>query len=121
MPGWDGSRRGRAEGGMAGSGDGSDGRQLQCSRHPRVRRAIRMYIVAIAWIYVVLLMSFTEASITAGAATFLFYGLAPLAILLYLMGTPQRRRNRRRREALERQEEIDRQAAIADPGDDPRR
>jgi hypothetical protein len=58
-----------------------------------------MYIVAIAWIYVVLLMSFTEESIVAGLATFLFYGLAPLALLLYLMGTPQRRRNRRRDEA----------------------
>ncbi len=63
-----------------------------------------MYIVAIAWIYVVLLMSFTEASFAAGAATFIFYGLAPLSILLYLMGTPQRRRNRRRREASQRQE-----------------
>lgn len=58
-----------------------------------------MYIVAIAWIYVVLLMSFTEVSIVAGLATFLFYGLAPLALLLYLMGTPQRRRDRRRNEA----------------------
>ena len=61
-----------------------------------------MYIVAIAWIYVVLLMAFTEASFAAGAATFIFYGLAPLSILLYLMGTPQRRRNRRRREASRR-------------------
>lgn len=58
-----------------------------------------MYIIAIAWIYVVLLMSFTETSIVAGLATFLFYGLAPLALLLYLMGTPQRRRNRRKKEA----------------------
>jgi protein involved in temperature-dependent protein secretion len=59
-----------------------------------------MYIVAIAWIYVVLLMSLTEESVAAGLATFLFYGLAPLALLLYLMGTPRRRRNRRKREAL---------------------
>ena len=59
-----------------------------------------MYIIAIAWIYVVVLMSFTEDSIAAGLATFIFYGLAPLALLLYLIGTPQRRRNRRRREAL---------------------
>jgi len=58
-----------------------------------------MYIIAIAWIYVVVLMSFTEESFVAGLATFLFYGLAPLALLLYLIGTPQRRRNRRRREA----------------------
>ena len=57
-----------------------------------------MYIIAIAWIYVVLLMAFTEASIVAGLATFLFYGLVPLSILLYLLGTPQRRRNRKKRE-----------------------
>ena len=55
-----------------------------------------MYIVAIAWIYVVLLMSFTETSVVAGIATFMFYGLAPLALFLWLMGTPQRRRNRRK-------------------------
>ena len=79
-----------------------------------------MYIVAIAWIYVVLLMSFTEASIVAGVATFIFYGIAPLAILLYLMGTPQRRRNRRRREAQARQEEMARAAAAGDARDDLR-
>jgi hypothetical protein len=56
-----------------------------------------MYIVAIAWIYVTLLMALTEPSIAAGVATFVFYGLAPLALFLYLVGTPQRRRNQRRR------------------------
>jgi len=60
-----------------------------------------MYIVAIAWLYVVVLMSLTEASWVAGVATFLLYGVFPLAVLLYLMGTPQRRRNRQRREASE--------------------
>lgn len=55
-----------------------------------------MYIVAIAWIYVVLLMSLTETSVVAGFATFICYGLAPLTVLTWLMGTPQRRRNRRR-------------------------
>ena len=54
-----------------------------------------MYIVAIAWLYVVLMMSLTETSFVAGVATFLFYGLLPLALFLWLVGTPQRRRNRR--------------------------
>ena len=54
-----------------------------------------MYIVAIAWIYVVLLMALTEPSWVAGLATFFLYGLAPLALFLWLVGTPQRRRNRR--------------------------
>lgn len=55
-----------------------------------------MYIVAIAWIYVTLLMALTETSFVAGVATFFFYGLFPLAILLWLLGTPERRRRQRR-------------------------
>lgn len=55
-----------------------------------------MYIVAIAWLYVVLLVSFLQDSIFRGIVTFLFTGLFPLAIVLYLAGGPQRSRNRRR-------------------------
>jgi sulfite exporter TauE/SafE len=57
-----------------------------------------VYIVAIAWLYVTLLMAATETSIVAGVLTFVFYGLAPLSLLLWLFGVPQRRRNRQRRE-----------------------
>lgn len=53
-----------------------------------------MYIVAIAWLYVVFMMSITEQTVTAGVATFLLYGVFPLTIVLYLMGAPQRKRNR---------------------------
>lgn len=57
-----------------------------------------MHIVAIAWIYVVLMMAITEANVVAGVMTFLLYGVLPLTIVLYLMGTPQRKRNRQRAE-----------------------
>lgn len=60
-----------------------------------------MYIVAIAWLYVVVMMALTESSIVAGLATFFFYGLAPVALLVWLMGAPQRRRARKAREARE--------------------
>lgn len=53
-----------------------------------------MVIVAIAWIYVVLMMSITEQSIIAGIMTFLMYGVLPLTIILYVTGAPQRKRNR---------------------------
>ena len=53
-----------------------------------------MYIVAIAWLYVALMMALTEASLVAGVLTFVFYGLLPCALLLWLVGTPQRRRLR---------------------------
>jgi len=57
-----------------------------------------MYIVAIAWLYVTLLMAATEPNFVAGAMTFLAYGLAPLALLLWLFGGPRRRRAAQRRQ-----------------------
>jgi len=53
-----------------------------------------MYIIAIAWIYVVLMMSIVETSIVAGVMTFLLYGALPVSILCYLAGSPRRRRKR---------------------------
>lgn len=64
-----------------------------------------MYIVAIAWLYVTLLMSATEPSVTAGVLTFLFYGLIPCALFLWIVGTPQRKRNKLKRQSAE--EELD--------------
>lgn len=57
-----------------------------------------MLIIAIAWLYVVLMMALTETSFIAGVATFLFYGVFPLSIVLYLLATPRRWRQRRQRE-----------------------
>jgi hypothetical protein len=59
-----------------------------------------MYVIAIGWLYVTLLMAATEANLTAGVLTFLVYGAAPLALFLWLFGTPQRYRTRRAREAV---------------------
>lgn len=61
-----------------------------------------MYIVAIAWIYVVLMMSITEESIIAGLMTFALYGILPLTIILYIMSSPQRKRQRKANEAAAR-------------------
>ena len=59
-----------------------------------------MYIVAIAWIYVVLMMSITERTAVAGVMTFLLYGILPLLIILYLMDAPRRKKERARRENI---------------------
>ena len=64
-----------------------------------------MYLVALGWLYVVLMMAVAEAMAPSGtllgaAFTFLLYGALPLSIVLYLMGTPARRRARRRAETL---------------------
>jgi len=59
-----------------------------------------MYIVALAWIYVVFMMSITENSVVAGIMTFLLYGIVPVSIILYVMGTPQRKRKRKEAEKV---------------------
>ncbi len=65
-----------------------------------------MLIVAIAWIYVVLMMVIAEANAANGSLlgaffTFVLYGVLPLSVLLYLMYTPTRRRLRRAADAAE--------------------
>lgn len=50
-----------------------------------------MYIIAIAWLYVTVLMAATEKSLVAGLLTFIFYGLIPCAILLWILGAKHRR------------------------------
>lgn len=73
-----------------------------------------MYIVAIAWVYVTLMMALTEPNIVSGVLTFLFYGLIPCALLLWIIGTPQRRRNRLRMVAQQPLDEPDRADAQRD-------
>jgi hypothetical protein len=54
-----------------------------------------MYIVAIAWLYITILMAATETSVIAGLMTLVFYGIAPLALFLWIFGTPRRRHQQR--------------------------
>jgi membrane protein implicated in regulation of membrane protease activity len=61
-----------------------------------------MYIVVIAWLYVVLMMSITEHTVVAGIMTFLLYGVLPLSIILYVTGSPQRRRRKQEEEKARR-------------------
>lgn len=60
-----------------------------------------LILVAIAWVYVVLLMAMTEQSFIAGVMTFFLYCVMPLSIILYLMGTPGRKRRRQAAEKLQ--------------------
>ena len=71
-----------------------------------------MHIVAIAWMFVVVLMSLVEATSPDGTLlgaiiTFVLYGVLPVSIVLYVLATPMRRRRRRREEQA--------QAAAAGP------
>jgi len=67
-----------------------------------------LLLVAIGWMYVVVMMSVAEAisatgSVLGAIVTFVLYGVAPLGIVLYILATPARRRRRREREAASAQ------------------
>jgi hypothetical protein len=64
-----------------------------------------MYLVLIAWLYVALMMAVAEATSPVGSVlgavfTFLLYGVLPMGVVGYIMGSPSRRRARKAEEAL---------------------
>ena len=72
-----------------------------------------MYIIAIGWLYVTVLMAITETSVVAGILTFLFYGLLPVSLLVWLLSTPVRRQRQRYKAALAAEQENETTAAGA--------
>ncbi len=66
-----------------------------------------MYLVLIAWLYVTLMMAVAEATSPMGTVlgavmTFVLYGLLPMGIVGYILGTPSRKRAIKAREMAER-------------------
>lgn len=80
-----------------------------------------MYIIPLAWLYVALMMAAAEATSSNGTIlgaliTFVLYGLLPIALMLYFMGTPARKRALREREAVERAQYLSHTARNPDAG-----
>ncbi len=73
-----------------------------------------VHLIVIGWLYVAVMMAAAEATSTQGTVlgaifTFLLYGLAPVSLVVYLLGAPVRRRAVKERERAA-QEEARRQA-----------
>ena len=73
-----------------------------------------MYLVAITWLFIALLMALAEATATNGSVlgaifTFLGYGLGPVALITYVLNTPARKAKIR----LQEQADERREAAAA--------
>ena len=69
-----------------------------------------MYLVVIAWLYVTVMMAVAEATSSTGSVlgaifTFLLYGALPLSIVVYILGTPGRKRALRAHQIAEQQAE----------------
>ena len=63
-----------------------------------------MYLIVIAWMYVVLMMSVAEATSSNGTllgalVTLVLYGVGPVVLVVYLMGAPARSKAIKKREA----------------------
>jgi Mg2+/citrate symporter len=69
-----------------------------------------MYLVAIAWLYVAMMLSIGARSVTTGVLTFLFAGVLPCALILWMFGSPRRRRIRKEQEAQQSADESDAEA-----------
>ena len=70
----------------------------------QLKLLVFIHLIVIGWLYVALMMAVAEATNTTGTVlgaifTFLLYGLVPVVLVVYLMGTPGRRRAMRQREA----------------------
>lgn len=79
-----------------------------------------MYLVIIGWLYVTVLMAVAEAQAPNGTVlgaivTFVFYGLLPMGILGYILGTPGRKRALRARQAQAAEQAALAQAAAPTP------
>lgn len=60
-----------------------------------------MYIIAIAWLYVTVLMAASSASLARGLILFLVLGIAPVALLIYIADAPARRERARRASTMD--------------------
>ena len=63
-----------------------------------------LYVVALAWMYVVLMVALAEAFSPQGTVlgalfTVLGWGVIPLSVVLYILATPSRRAAHRAKEA----------------------
>lgn len=83
-----------------------------------------MYIIPMAWLYVAMMMAVAEAThdngtVLGGIITFFLYGLGPVLLVVYLMGSPARRKAIKASEMAALAKETNAAAvAASQPGDD---
>jgi hypothetical protein len=83
-----------------------------------------MYVIVIAWLYVALMMAVVEATSSIGTLlgaffTFVLYGALPVSLVVYLIGTPARKRAIKARETAELARRRDSASHPPDAGSEP--
>lgn len=79
-----------------------------------------MWIIAIAWMFVAVLMAVAEAvspigTVLGAVITLLFYGVLPCALLMYILTSGQRKRARQVTELRAAQQALATQASTDQP------
>ena len=87
---------------------------------PYSQTILPMYIVPFVWLYVAFMMAVAEATSPIGTllgagVTFVLYGLLPVGLILYFMGSPARRRANR--QAAQAQADANPAPSDSDQGD----
>lgn len=80
-----------------------------------------MYLIVIGWLYVAVMMAVAEALHSGGSmlgaiVTLFLYGFVPIGLVVYLMGTPLRRKQRQQ-QVLPENEAV--AATVSQPGNAP--
>ena len=83
-----------------------------------------MYLIVIGWLYVALMMAVAEATNSNGTVlgalvTFVLYGAMPVALVIYFLLAPARKRAIREREAAELAQWRAENSAQPDAGGEP--
>jgi hypothetical protein len=83
-----------------------------------------VYLIVVGWLYVAVMMSVAEAnhpqgSVLGAIVTFVLYGVGPVALVIYLIGRPARRRARAARDAAAPAAESGSAAGEPDAGGEP--
>jgi len=76
-----------------------------------------MYLVLIGWFYVALMMAIAEATSSDGTLlgaffTLALYGILPITIVGYILGTPARRKSREKAESLDIDQQNNRDSKV---------
>ncbi len=78
-----------------------------------------MYIIAIAWLFTAALLTLGQTSFVAAVLSFFFWGLMPLSLLLWLVGTPARLRRKAARQKAEADSEMSAGENPTQAGEEP--
>jgi predicted membrane channel-forming protein YqfA (hemolysin III family) len=76
-------------------------RSRRLAEPDQLRDLSAVLVIAIGWMYVVLMLALSKSTLAAGVGVVVFYGVLPLGVILYIVGFPRRARTRNQHESVD--------------------